>query len=104
MGKHFVELAARHRARHGACVNYGAENFEIEAGSFSEMGRDAPLATSHLRHLVDGGGRADPPGGAVPRHDPPRTLEKVYGHHRPDYQSDVSGAFGQRGRRSGGVR
>ncbi|MCV0416511.1 MAG: tyrosine-type recombinase/integrase [Brevundimonas sp.] len=29
----------------------------------------------------------------------PRTLEKVYGHHRPDYQSDVSDAF-DRGRRT----
>lgn len=30
----------------------------------------------------------------------PRTLEKVYGHHRPDYQSDVSAAFDRGGRRS----
>ncbi len=33
-----------------------------------------------------------------------QTLEKVYGHHRPDWQSDISGAFGQRGRRSAVVR
>ncbi|WP_292152526.1 tyrosine-type recombinase/integrase [Brevundimonas sp.] len=30
----------------------------------------------------------------------PRTLEKVYGHHRPDYQSDVSAAFERSGRRA----
>lgn len=30
----------------------------------------------------------------------PRTLEKVYGHHRPDFQSDVSAAFDRGGRRS----
>lgn len=32
----------------------------------------------------------------------PRTLEKVYGHHRPDYQSDVSDAFDRRIRRHAG--
>jgi len=30
----------------------------------------------------------------------PRTLEKVYGHHRPDYQSDVSAAFDRGSRRA----
>lgn len=29
-----------------------------------------------------------------------RTLERVYGHHRPDYQTDVSAAFERKGRAS----
>jgi len=28
----------------------------------------------------------------------PRALERVYGHHRPDHQSDVSAAFDRKGR------
>lgn len=28
----------------------------------------------------------------------PRTLERGYGHHRPDHQSDVSAAFDRKGR------
>lgn len=30
----------------------------------------------------------------------PRTLERVYGHHRPDYQSDVGAALTRGGRSS----